>query len=136
MMNKEGNLDEFIDTIILNAPRNKNTIQLQFDNININELFDNLLYIFTNICKKKYENDNGKVDIDKLTEKEVHELICYFQSFGINLILNIYNIENYKNYLELSENDELFFNEAEKISDLIYKIFIKKKILVVKFDFL
>jgi len=135
-MNKEGNLDEFIDTIILNAPRNKNTIQLQFDNININELFDNLLYIFTNICKKKYENDNGKVDIDKLTEKEVHELICYFQSFGINLILNIYNIENYKNYLELSENDELFFNEAEKISDLIYKIFIKKKILVVKFDFL
>ena len=53
MLNKEGDLDEFIDTIILHPPKNKNTIQLQFDNINISELFDNLLYIFSNICKKK-----------------------------------------------------------------------------------
>jgi hypothetical protein len=136
MLNKEGNLDEFIDVIILNPPKDKNTIQLQFDNININDLFDNLLYIFTTICKKKYDNDNGKVDIDKLEHREIHELICYFQSFGINLILSIYNIEDYKNYSDYLDADELFFCNAKKLSDLIYKIIIKKKILIIKFDFL
>ena len=74
MLNKEGDLDEFIDIIILNPPKNKNTIQLQFDDININDLFDNLLYIFTMICKKKYNNDNEKVDIDKLQHKEIHKI--------------------------------------------------------------
>ena len=96
-----------------------------------------IYYIYLVIfVKKKYENDNGKVDIDKLTETEIQELICYFQSFGINLILNVYNIEDYKNYSNYFEKDELFFNNAKNLNELIYKIFIKKKILIVKFDLL
>ena len=57
-------------------------------------------------------------------------------SFGINLILSIYNIEDYKNYSDYLDSDELFFCNAKKLNDLIYKIIIKKKILIVKFDFI
>ena len=135
-MNKEGDIDEFIDILISKKPSGTKTINLEFDNINIHNLFDNLLYIFSEICKKKYENDNGKVDIDKLTEKEIYELISYFKSFGINLILNIYNIDDYKNYSKFLEKDYLFYSNPRNLDDLIYKIFIKKKILIIKFSFL
>ena len=135
-MNKEGDIDEFIDILISKKPSGTKTINLEFDDININDLFDNLLYIFSEICKKKYENDNGKVDIDKLTEKEIFELISYFESFGINLILNIYNIDDYKNYSKFLEKDYLFYSNSKNLDDLIYKIFIKKKILIIKFSFL
>tara|TARA_B100001094_G_scaffold272112_1_gene277770 strand:+ start:310 stop:726 length:417 start_codon:yes stop_codon:yes gene_type:complete len=138
MFNQEGDLDQFVDILIKNPPATQSSIQLQFDNIKLYQLFDNLLYIFTNICKKKYNNDNGKVDIDKLSSHEINNIISYFQSFGIKLIINIYDIENYKNYSQYIEKNTsiLFNNESDNLKHMLYKIYIKNKILIISFDFL
>tara|TARA_B100001094_G_scaffold38316_1_gene32618 strand:+ start:1305 stop:1724 length:420 start_codon:yes stop_codon:yes gene_type:complete len=139
-MNKEGDIDEFIDVLISKKPGEKKTIQLEFDNINTNDLFDNLLYIFTQICKKKYNNDGDKVDIDKLDYKEINDITLYFASFGICLKLNIYDIENYKNYSKHIEDKnnqhELFFSNNKDLKKLLYKIYIKNSVLIIQFDFL
>lgn len=139
-MNKEGDIDEFIDVLISKNPGVEKSIQLEFDNINTNELFENLLYIFSEICRKKYKNDGDKVDIEKLKYEEINDIILYFASFGIYLNLNIYDINNYKNYSNHIEKTysehNLLFNNNKDLKDLLYKIYIKKKIVFIKFNYL
>lgn len=137
MFNNKTDLDKFIDSIILNPPKNKKSIYINFDNVDSNELFNNLLYIFKNILKKKYGSNNEKIDINTLNQIEIYELISYFESFGINLILKIYNIRDYSNYYDLNKiEDELFYSNTKKLNELTYKIIIKNKIMIIKFDYL
>jgi len=126
----EGDLDEFINILLSNKPVKKKKIQLEFDKVNVDELFDNLLYIFIKVSKK-YSNDNGKVNIDKLKESDIYEIKSYFASFGINLLLYIYNIEYYKNYKNLEDIDR-----KKKLINLMYKIIINNKVLLIRFDYL
>jgi hypothetical protein len=134
----EGDLDEFINILLSNKSVEKKTIELEFSSININELFDNLLYIFTKLSKK-YINDNGKVNIDKLKESDIYEIKSYFASFGINLLLNIYNIEYYKNYKNFIEAEEKILEDTDEKNNLInlmYKIIFNNKVLLIRFDYL
>jgi len=126
----EGDLDEFINILLSNKPVKKKKIKLEFDKVNVDELFDNLLYIFIKVSKK-YSNDNGKVNIDKLKESDIYEIKSYFASFGINLLLYIYNIEYYKNYKNLEDIDR-----KKKLINLMYKIIINNKVLLIRFDYL
>jgi hypothetical protein len=131
----EGDLDEFINILLSNKSVKKKSIQLEFSSININELFDNLLYIFTKLSKK-YINDNGKVNIDKLKESDIYEIKSYFASFGINLLLNIYNIEYYKNFIEAEKKILEDTDEKNNLINLMYKIIFNNKVLLIRFDYL
>ena len=101
MFNQEGDLDQFVDILIKNPPPTQSSIQLQFDNIKLDQLFDvekdptkrivllasrvetirkriEQIYKDENISTKNEESSNDKEeettkDITKVSENNISE---------------------------------------------------------------
>ena len=56
-MNKEGDIDEFIDVLISKKPGDPKSIQLEFDNINTNVKDNNNVEGFTNYDSSLISSD-------------------------------------------------------------------------------
>lgn len=110
--------DEFINFIFNNPPKPLKTVNLEFPDNNLKDLFENLLDIFTQGMKIKY-GENNKVDLSKLQQKNIIEFNKYFNSFGINLNIEIepYNIFNNEKYESLRYN-KILITKNTKLQEL------------------
>ena len=94
----ECDIDELTQRIFSEPVKSVKSNQLSFDNITLKEVFEALLTFTVNGMKMKYSLDNKTVDIEALTEENIKELMGYVMSIGFNLIINVYDIQ------EFSEN--------------------------------
>ena len=85
--------NNFIDFVFKNDPKPIKSINLEFETDNLKELFENLLDIFTQGMKIHYGNDKGTVDLSSLTNDNIINFNKYFNSFGINLLIDIEDCE-------------------------------------------
>jgi hypothetical protein len=86
--------------------------------------------------KHLYGDDDGKVDIATLEIDSIIKMKEYFDSFGVELIFNMYNKSDYVMKPYIYDKPELY-NKSKKISDFYYEIPLKKEgiLLVYRISF-
>ena len=138
---KDGDHDSFIEYVFKNSPKEKNSIKLELDppnkNNNINKhIFEQLLQIFTDGMKYLYSDNNNKVDIASLEINSILKMKEYFESFGVELIFNMYDQTNYVLKPYIYNNPELY-NKSKSVNDFYYEITLEKnnQILVYRISF-
>ena len=150
MNNNEINLDDFINKIFNNKPQEIKSICLSFfkddyeNNDNINDLFNNLCYIFTEGVKILFSNNNEEIKIENITDYEINLINKYFNSFGIIVNININNlltIDSIKefdinNLPKLSKNYLPILNNNNDLSTYYFSIKKLNKEYIVSFDFI
>ena len=123
---KSGDHNSFIEYVFTNNAKPKNTIKLELEppnpGNNFNKhVFEQLLQIFTDGMKHLYGGEDGKLDIASLEINSIIKMKDYFDSFGIELIFNMYDQKNYvmKPYIY---NNPVLYNKSKKVSDFYYEI--------------
>jgi hypothetical protein len=138
---KDGDHDSFIEYVFKDTPKEKNSIKLELDppdkNNNINKhIFEQLLQIFTDGMKYLYSDNDNKVNIASLEIDSIFKMKEYFESFGVELIFNMYDQTNYVLKPYIYNNPELY-NKSKSVNDFYYEIPLEKnnKILVYRISF-
>lgn len=136
-------IDELIQTLITNKPKKENEIQLQFiDDIGVKELFEFCMELFNELCKYKYGDPNGKVDISTWTESTINTIKLYYLSFGMNI--NIMFLEptrqNYNKikFYESRKYSNYPITHNTKLNDLYYVMFhqFTNRYYIINFEFI
>ena len=92
----EVEIDELINTVFREEPKGPNDIQLSFvDDMELKELFEFLLMVFTKGCKIHYADNNGVVNLALCTDTEFKHIDKYMRSMGFKLIIDRYTEEDY-----------------------------------------
>ena len=138
---KDGDHDSFIEYVFKDKPKEKNSIKLDLDSPqegnNINKhIFEQLLQIFTDGMKYLYSDNDNKVDIASLEINSILKMKEYFESFGVELIFNMYDQTNYILKPYIYNNPELY-NKSKSVNDFYYEIPLEKnnQILVYRISF-
>ena len=138
---KDGDHDLFIEYVFKDKPKEKNSIKLELEppnkNNNINKhIFEQLLQIFTDGMKYLYSDNDNKIDIASLEIDSILKMKEYFESFGVELIFNMYDQTNYVLKPYIYNNPELY-NKSKSVNDFYYEITLEKnnKILVYRISF-
>ena len=138
---KDGDHDSFIEYVFKDSPKEKNSIKLELDppnkNNNINKhIFEQLLQIFTDGMKYLYSDNENKVDIASLEIDSILKMKEYFESFGVELIFNMYDQTNYVLKPYIYNSPELY-NKSKSVNDFYYEIPLEKnnKMLVYRISF-
>ena len=138
---KDGDHNSFIEYVFKNKPKEKNSIKLELDppnkNNNINKhIFEQLLQIFTDGMKYLYSDNDNKVDIASLEIDSILKIKEYFESFGVELIFNMYDQTNYVLKPYIYNTPELY-NKSKSVNDFYYEIPLEKnnKMLVYRISF-
>ena len=123
---KDGDHNSFIEYVFTEEPKSPDTIKLELgspqDSNNINKhIFEQLLQIFTDGMKYLYSDDNKKIDIASLEIDSIIKMKDYFTSFGVELIFDIYNQQNYiiKPYIY---NSPELYNKSKSVDEFYYEI--------------
>jgi hypothetical protein len=125
---KEGNHDDFITYLFSNSPKDKGEVKLELPlnepgkNLGLHE-FEQLLMIFVDGLKYFY-GENGKVDINKLTEEDIKRVNDYFISMNYEVVLEVFpTLHEYRfkhpNYFK----DQKYINEETTLVDFYYEIY-------------
>ena len=138
---KSGDHNSFIEYVFTKNPKPKMTIKLELEppnsGNNLNKhIFEQLLQIFSDGMKHLYGGDDGKVNISDLEIDSIIKMKEYFDSFGVELIFNMYNQSEYVLKPYIYDKPELY-NKSKKVSDFYYEIPLEKegKILVYRIGF-
>ena len=138
---KDGDHNSFIEYVFQKEPKEKNSIKLELDSPqegnNINKhIFEQLLQIFTDGMKYLYSDNDNKVDIASLEIDSILKMKEYFESFGVELIFNMYDQTNYVLKPYIYNNPELY-NKSKSVNDFYYEIPLEKNnnILVYRISF-
>lgn len=132
-------IEDFLHNLIISEPKEKNTYNLEFiEEIGLKELFELLLDLFTKICKLNYSNDKNIVDLKRLKKNEINYINKYFESFGFNININIYdyNIIDFdtQTYLLNNKYDNYSINKKTKLSELFFILKSDNYIYKISFD--
>jgi hypothetical protein len=127
---KTGDHNSFIEYVFTKDPKEKNSIKLELDSPqednNLNKhIFEQLLQIFTDGMKYLYSDEDGKLDIASLEIDSILKMKKYFESFGIELIFNMYNLTNYVFKPYIYDKPELY-NKSKSVNEFYYQIPLEK----------
>tara|TARA_B100001027_G_scaffold190890_1_gene144980 strand:+ start:312 stop:758 length:447 start_codon:yes stop_codon:yes gene_type:complete len=127
---KDGDHNSFIEYVFQKEPKEKNSIKLELDspdkNNNINKhIFEQLLQIFTDGMKYLYSDNDNKINITSLEIDSILKMKEYFESFGVELIFNMYDQTNYVLKPYIYNNPELY-NKSKSVNDFYYEIPLEK----------
>lgn len=126
----DGDGDDFTIFLFSHPVKEPNTIKLELApperGVHIGlHIFQELLQIFTDGIKYFYGQhsgkDEGKVDINSLTEENIDLMKRYFLSIGFKLILDVYTPENYVSKPDIF-NDKSLIKENTMLDEYFYEI--------------
>ena len=131
----ELELEELVETVFLEEPKNKVSIQLQFEESNIKKLFESLLMIVTYGMKIKFSDDSGKVNLSTLTTERLNYFNEYMNSFGMVLLVSVENYNFVKNYESLKYTNQTLTTQT-KLADLRLPMLEDNYVYFISFDYL
>jgi hypothetical protein len=82
---QEIDIDNLVNVVFNNSPKEPKSIRLDIDVDNTEELFGFMVEFFTKGMKHKFANEDGKVELDELYSEDLEDMDKYFQSIGIKL---------------------------------------------------
>lgn len=131
----ELELEELVETIFLEEPKNKFSIQLQFEESDLKKLFESLLMIVTYGMKIKFSDDSGKVNLSSLNTHRLKYFNEYMNSFGMVLLVSVENYNFVKNYESLKYTNQTLTNQT-KLADLHLPMLEDNYVYFISFDYL
>ena len=126
----DGDGDDFTIFLFSHPVKEPNTIKLELappeKGVHIGlHIFQELLQIFTDGIKYFYGQqsgkDEGKVDINSLSEDNIDLMKRYFLSIGFQLILDVFTPENYVSKPDIF-NDKSLIKENTMLDEYFYEI--------------
>ena len=123
----DGDGDDFTIFLFSHPVKEPNTIKLELappeKGVHIGlHIFQELLQIFTDGLKYFFsDKDNGKVDINSLTEENIDLMKRYFLSIGFKLILDVFTPENYISKPDIFKDHSLI-KENTMLDEYVYEI--------------
>ena len=144
------NLDDFILKIFSKEPGEYKTVSLVFENEcsdvqNLQDLFQNLIYIFTNGLKILFSNNNETINIEELSKDDIILINKYFYSFGIEIFIKINNILSIESINEFDinnlpslskSNSSINIKHENKLKDFYFTIKKNNIEYTILFDFI
>ena len=131
----ELELEELVETVFLEEPKNKVSIQLQFEESDLKKLFESLLMIVTYGMKIKFSDDSGKVNLSTLTTERLNYFNEYMNSFGMVLLVSVENFNFVKNYESLKYTNQTLTTQT-KLADLRLPMLEDNYVYFISFDYL
>lgn len=135
-MSQELDLDKLIDTIFSKEPQPKFSIQLQFENSNVKELFEIMLMITTNGMRLQFGTPEGKVNLGDLKKKDIQKFNQYMNSFGMSIFIDTENYNPNKDYEGLKYNNQNITSSTELKSLKFPMLQPNGIVYIISFDFL
>ena len=135
-------IEELLEQILYNEPTEPNNFRIEFEEqIELKDLFQLLLQFFTDICKTYYGNNEGIVNIDKLTKDDIEFVNKYFASIGFKFNLLVYqditNVSsNILDYLRNNTYDKIKIDSKTKLKDLFFILNKDLKLYKISFEIL
>ena len=135
----EIDLEDLAHKVFIKNPEPPNSFDLSFDAFDFKNLFEMLLTFFVEGLKKLYKNKNNKVNLSLLTKENLIHIKKCMLSIGIEVIIDIYNINTWMLIHEqtFKKYDEILINNNTCLKDLkvvffsgnqAYKILFNNKI--------
>lgn len=135
-MSQEVDLDKIIETIFSKDPQPKFSIQLQFENSNVKELFEIMLMITTNGMRLQYGTPEGKVNLGDLKKKDIQKFNQYMNSFGMSIFIETENYNLEKDYEGLKYTNQVITADTELDSLKFPMLQPNGIVYIISFDFL
>ena len=135
-MSQEIDLSKLGEKIFSEEPKPKFSIQVQFENANVKELFESLLMITTYGMKVKFGDAQGKVELADLNKSKLAMFNQYMNSFGIVLQVNTQNFSPFIDYDALKYNN-VDINPNTELRELKFPMIDSGgRVYIISFDFL
>tara|TARA_B110001469_G_scaffold127841_1_gene151064 strand:- start:9970 stop:10401 length:432 start_codon:yes stop_codon:yes gene_type:complete len=137
---KELGLEELVDTLFNNPPKDPKSFSISFVNkdsiTDLKEVFENLLILFTEGMKILYGN-NGKVNLDTLTENDINNYNKYMNSIGLKLLVDIRVLEEGINqdYSKFKYSN-INITSRTKLNELKLPFLTQRRVYIISFDFI
>ena len=131
----ELELEELVETVFLEEPKSKFSIQLQFEESDFKKLFESLLMIVTYGMKIKFSDDSGKVNLSSLNTQRLNYFNEYMNSFGMVLLVSVENFNFVKNYESLKYTNQTLTTQT-KLADLRLPMLEDNYVYFISFDYL
>ncbi len=126
----ESNLLDLADTLFDQDPNNCKLINLQFEGYELEDLFKELLQLFTLGMKKFYGDHNGVVNLKKLIDDDFKYINKFFKIIGFCVHYNIYQEDDY----DLMIKEHFTFDNLTGLSDYRFKLKSEDLIYVIYFS--
>jgi hypothetical protein len=133
----EVDTTQLIDQIFNQPPMPKRAITLSFvEDMNLIDLFEFLLTVFTEGGKKLYGDTEGKINLDMCTDTELDVINKYCQSIGFKFIMDKYDPGDAQ-YIDFNAMyyKNIKITERTLLKELHLTMHCKKNIYVLTFDY-
>ena len=136
---KEISLEDFIKVLFKTEPKEPKCFGISFFNqdsiTDLKEVFENLLIIFTEGMKKLY-GENGKVNLDKLTENDITYFNHYMLSIGLTINIDIKLLQEGVNDFKHLKYTNINITNQTKLGDLKLPFLTQSKVYIISFNFI
>lgn len=133
----EVNTDQLIDKIFNDLPMAKKSITLSFvEDMELVDLFEFLLTVFTQGAKNLYGDSKGKVNLDMCTDTELDIMNKYCESIGFKVIIDKYDPSDAQ-YIDFNAMyyKNIKITQQTVLRELHLTMHCKKNIYVLTFDY-
>ena len=123
---EEGSHDEFIKYMFDCEPKPKDSIQLECSDIPDNKnthlhIFEQLLMIYVSGLKHLWQDEEGIVDLTKLTEDNIKLMKQYFESINYIVNIDVFDLSTYQfRFPDYFKNQEKITNKT-LLTDFFYE---------------
>ena len=125
----------FRKVISKNKPSPPKTYAISLEDAELKELFEFLLEFMTMICKYYYSDNQGKVNLDKMSADDFTIINNFMKSIGFECIFDKKeaNFANCMYYSQLQYKN-ININKNTKLEDLLFSIKCDSNLFIVKFN--
>lgn len=126
----------FSDNLFDNPVKESHSIQLETEDMDMGDLFEFLLLVFTNGLRKLYGNENNKVNLGDLSKEQFEKVNKYFNSIGFDCTYVAYPLEVEKkiDFNKLSYRNVEITTKTQ-LDDLCFPMKVDDKIYIIGFKF-
>jgi hypothetical protein len=130
IIEKNGSIDDFIETLISSPPQSPKSLHLEINIDDFENTFQVLVEVFTKSMKYLYGDSRGRVDLDKMSQTVLETMSKYYQSFGYNIYVDKIEGANITSY---GATEKTPVNENDLKAQCL-KIQTKENMYVIYFD--
>ena len=128
-------VESIIEMVFDNPIKPPKSYGFTFPDYNLKETYEVFLSIFTKGIHKLFHDSNGRVCIKDLSSENINTINKYFHSFGINIIMEIYLLEEYLKKNITTYNNYLITPNT-KLNELKIVFNVDNVFYILSFDFI
>ena len=128
-------IDDMVNKVFVNNPKPEKSIYISLDSYGLKDSFEMLLTFFVDGMKKKYGDNNEKVNLDSLTYDDFNYLNKCMNSIGVKVYLDIVSHIDYLiKYNNFKDYSKIVYSNSTTLKDLKVSFFTELKCYIINFD--